>query len=76
MGTVLIGYDTESGAVSEASSRPLSIFKKSMESIKRIHVKLEAPATIFLVGKTLIAGAKYIKGLLDYPDLFDLQQHT
>ena len=39
-------------------------------------MKLEAPATIFVVGKTLIAGARYIKGLLDYPDLFDIQQHT
>ena len=54
----------------------MSIFKKSIEAIKRIHVKLEAPATIFLVGKTLTAGAKYVKSLLDYPDLFDLQQHT
>ena len=65
MGTVLIGYDTEIGAVPEASKRPMSIFKKSIEAIKRIHVKLEAPATIFLVGKTLTAGAKYVKNLMD-----------
>ena len=42
----------------------------------KIHVELEAPATIFLVGKTLAAGAKYLKPLLNYPDLFDFQQHT
>lgn len=76
MGTVLIGYDTESGVVQEASKRPISIFRKSIEAIMRIHVELEAPATIFLVGKTLAAGAKYLKPLLNYPDLFDFQQHT
>jgi peptidoglycan/xylan/chitin deacetylase (PgdA/CDA1 family) len=76
LGTVLIGYDTETGAVPEASKHPINTFRKSIEAIRRIHVKLEAPATIFIVGKTLSAGAKYLKPLLDHPDLFDFQQHT
>jgi len=76
LGTLLIGYDTESGVVPEASRRPISIFRRGIEAIMRIHVELEAPATIFLVGRTLAAGARYLKPLLDYPDLFDFQQHT
>ena len=76
LGTVLIGYDTESGVVPEASRRPMSIFRRSIEAIMRIHVGLEAPATFFLVGRTLAAGARYLKPLLDYPDLFDFEQHT
>ena len=76
MGAVLIGYDTESGAVKESSKRSLSILKKSMSAIMKTHTELEAPATIFVVGKTLVSGARYLKPLLDFPDLFDFQQHT
>lgn len=47
-----------------------------MMVIKRIHAELEAPATIFLVGKTLVLGAQYVKPLRDFGDLFDFQQHT
>lgn len=72
----MIGYDTESGAVQEASRRSLGILRRSIAAITKIHTELEAPATLFLVGKTLDSGARYIKPLLDFPDLFDFQQHT
>jgi peptidoglycan/xylan/chitin deacetylase (PgdA/CDA1 family) len=49
---------------------------RSMMAIKRIHTELEVPATIFIVGKTLMLGAQYVKPLRDFGDLFDFQQHT
>jgi peptidoglycan/xylan/chitin deacetylase (PgdA/CDA1 family) len=76
LGTVLIGYDTESGSVYEASVEPAKILEKSISAIVDLHVELEVPATFFIVGKTIEMGHRTLKKLREHPDLFDLQQHT
>lgn len=76
MGKVLIGYDTESGSVYEASVEPSKILEKSINAIVDLHVELQVPATFFIVGKTIKMGHDTLKKLREYPDLFDLQQHT
>jgi peptidoglycan/xylan/chitin deacetylase (PgdA/CDA1 family) len=73
---ILIGYDTESGTVVEASYEPLKILEKSINSLIALHVKEDFPATFFVVGKTLEMGHKILKKLTEYDDLFDIQQHT
>ena len=73
MGTILIGYDTESGTVPEAT---MNTFKKSISAIMKVHTEFDTPATIFLVGKTLASGARYVRPLADSDGLFDFQQHT
>ncbi len=55
MGTILIGYDTESGTVPEAT---MNTFKKSISAIMKVHTEFDVPATIFLVGKTLASGVR------------------
>ncbi len=76
LGTALIGYDTESGCVVEASYEPLKILEKSIASIIKLHVREEVQATFFVVGRTLEMGRSILKNLREYPDLFDIQQHT
>ncbi len=76
MGTALIGYDTESGCVVEASYEPLKILEKSVNSLVKLHVREEVPATFFVVGRTLEMGRTVLRRLREYPDLFDIQQHT
>lgn len=76
MGTLLIGYDTESGSVYEASVEPAKTLEKSISAIADLHVELEVPATFFIVGKTIEMGHRTLRKLREHPDLFDLQQHT
>jgi len=73
---MLIGYDTESGSVYEASVEPEKILEKSIGAIADLHVELEVPATFFIVGKTIEMGHRTLKKLREHPSLFDLQQHT
>jgi peptidoglycan/xylan/chitin deacetylase (PgdA/CDA1 family) len=73
---MLIGYDTEAGSVYEASVEPAKILEKSISAIADLHVELDVPATFFIVGKTIELGHRTLKRLREYPDLFDLQQHT
>ena len=73
---MLIGYDTESGTVVEASHEPLKILEKSINALINLHVKEEVPATFFIVGRTLELGHLILRKLTEYRDLFDIQQHT
>ncbi len=65
---LLIGYDVE--------SLDVAVIEKAVKGIIKVHTELEAHATLFLLGKSVEAGLEYIKLLLDYKGLFDLQQHT
>jgi peptidoglycan/xylan/chitin deacetylase (PgdA/CDA1 family) len=86
--TLLVGYDTESAAVGEGLARfigpdvpqyaaaldPESC-RRGLEIISRVHAELEAPATFFICGRTLLHALDAIEPLASSP-LFDLQQHT
>jgi peptidoglycan/xylan/chitin deacetylase (PgdA/CDA1 family) len=86
--TLLVGYDTESAAVGGGLARfigpdvpqyaaaldPESC-RRGVEIISRVHAELEAPATFFLCGRTLLHALDAIEPLAASP-LFDLQQHT
>jgi peptidoglycan/xylan/chitin deacetylase (PgdA/CDA1 family) len=73
---VLIGYDTESGCVVEASHEPLKTLEKSINALMNLHVEKQVPATFFIVGKTLEMGKNILRKLKEHEDLFDIQQHT
>jgi peptidoglycan/xylan/chitin deacetylase (PgdA/CDA1 family) len=66
-GTFLIGYDVESGDP--------AVTGRFLESARRVHEQLDAPATLFVVGRTLRQQPAAFARLVDH-SLFDLQQHT
>jgi peptidoglycan/xylan/chitin deacetylase (PgdA/CDA1 family) len=66
-GTFLIGYDVE-------SSDP-AVTGPFLEAARRVHEELEAPCSLFVVGRTLRLQPDAFAALAGHP-LFDLQQHT
>ncbi len=88
MATILIGYDTESAAVGEGLARFVGpdlpqylpaldpeTTGRALETIARLHSEAEAPATLFLCGRTLVHSTCAIERAYA-TGLFDVQQHT
>jgi len=89
VGTILVGYDTETAAVGEA----LSLFtespnfplyelaldagtcRESLALLTEIHAEAEVPATLFLCGRTLLQALEPVRAA-HASGLFDVQQHT
>lgn len=67
-GTLLIGYDTEAFWAPDETLRFLEI-------AERVHADLEAPCTLFVVGKVLEMNSEAFQRIAASP-LFDLEQHT
>ncbi len=85
MATLLVGYDVEAFAVGEGLARmgdhgllealdPASTVK-ALQIIRQNHEETDAPATLFICGRTLLHALGAFKPLAGHP-LFDLQQHT
>jgi len=89
VGTILVGYDTETAAVGEA----LSLFTESpnfplyaraldpdtcqeaLELLTEIHADVGVPATLFVCGRTLLHALEPVRAARA-SGLFDVQQHT
>lgn len=89
MGTILVGYDTETAAVGEA----LSLFTESpnfplyslalepgtcseaLELLREVHADVGVPATLFVCGRTLLHAMEPVRAARA-TGLFDVQQHT
>ncbi len=67
MATFLIGYDVE-------HTDP-AVTRHFLATARRLHEDLEAPCSLFVVGRTLRHSPDAFRALLGHP-LFDLQQHT
>ncbi len=67
MATFLIGYDVE-------DPDPL-ITRAFLKRAVTVHEKLQAPATLFVVGQTLERSPEAFRNIAGHP-LFDIQQHT
>ncbi|MGQ9525180.1 MAG: polysaccharide deacetylase family protein [Armatimonadota bacterium] len=68
MAVLLVGYDVE------AYGRP-EVTRSFLREAVQLHRELDAPCTMFLVGRVVEENAPYILPLVGDP-LFDLQQHT
>ncbi|HEU5088641.1 MAG TPA: polysaccharide deacetylase family protein [Roseiflexaceae bacterium] len=68
VGTLLIGYDVE-------WMRPEPITGQFLQRAAELHQRLQAPATLFVVGRTLENWVSEFRAIAADP-LFDLQQHT
>jgi len=68
MAVLLIGYDVE------AHGNP-EVTRAFLQTAAQLHRELEAPCTMFLLGKVVEENASHIRPLVGDP-LFDLQQHT
>jgi peptidoglycan/xylan/chitin deacetylase (PgdA/CDA1 family) len=66
-GTFLIGYDVE--------SRDPAVTLAFLAAVRRVHEELDAPCTLFVVGRTLRQSPDAFGALVGHR-LFDLQQHT
>jgi peptidoglycan/xylan/chitin deacetylase (PgdA/CDA1 family) len=88
MGTVLIGYDTESGAVGEGLVRfgdmtkgpyrhalDASSAATALELMAEVHGEVGVPGTLFVCGRTLVHALDAVQ-TADATGLFDVQQHT
>src|SRR4051812_3288895 len=88
MGTVLIGYDTESGAVGEGLVRfgdmtqgpyrhalDASSAAAALEIMADVHGDVGVPGTLFICGRTLVHALGAVQRA-DATGLFDVQQHT
>lgn len=89
MGTILVGYDTETAAVGEV----LSLFtgspsfdryelaldpdtcRQALAVLTRVHGEVGVPATLFVCGRTLLHALDPIRRAGE-SGLFDVQQHT
>ncbi|MFN0154802.1 MAG: polysaccharide deacetylase family protein [Gaiella sp.] len=89
MGTILVGYDTETAAVGEA----LSLFTespnfplyelaldaescgKALQLLTEIHAEAGVPGTLFVCGRTLLHALEPVRAA-HVSGLFDVQQHT
>jgi peptidoglycan/xylan/chitin deacetylase (PgdA/CDA1 family) len=89
MGTILVGYDTETAAVGEA----LSLFTESpnfplyakaldpetcreaLDLLIDVHADVGVPATLFVCGRTLLHALEPVRAARA-TGLFDVQQHT
>ncbi len=67
-GTMLIGYDVE-------WQEEGTVTGDFLATARALHNRLDVPATLFIVGRTLERNAPHFEPLVDDP-LFDLQQHT
>lgn len=89
MGTILVGYDTETAAVGEAlslmtESQHFPLYElaldpvtcgKALELLTAIHAEAEVPGTIFVCGRTLLQALEPVQAA-HATGLFDVQQHT
>lgn len=89
MGTILIGYDTETAAVGEALSRMtgspnFELYELALEPetcvraldlLGEIHESVGVPATLFVCGRTLLHSVDAVTKA-DRSGIFDVQQHT
>lgn len=67
MAYLLIGYDVE--------HRDPAVTRPFLKRMRELHEKLNIPASLFIVGKTLEHSPDAFRELVGHP-LFDLQQHT
>lgn len=88
MTAVLMGYDVEACAIGEGlaclgahaahgmgEAVDRTSTRRGLEIIRRNHERYEAPATLFICGRTLVHNIDVIEPFIDHP-LFDIQQHT
>jgi peptidoglycan/xylan/chitin deacetylase (PgdA/CDA1 family) len=88
MTAILVGYDVEACAIGEGlaclgAHEPHGLgeavdrdsTRKGLEIIRRNHEEFDAPATLFICGRTLVHNIDVIEPFIDHP-LFDIQQHT
>lgn len=86
MATLVVGYDVEAFAIGEGLARigdhglytalePESTIK-GLEIITRNHEEFDAPATLFVCGRTLVHEALPAIKAASVNPLFDIQQHT
>jgi peptidoglycan/xylan/chitin deacetylase (PgdA/CDA1 family) len=89
MGTILVGYDTETAAVGEALSLltqspnfPLyrlaldpATCAEALDVLTEVHEDAGVPATLFVCGRTLLHALEPVKAA-HASGLFDVQQHT
>ena len=68
-GTMLLGYDVESQEKREGTT------ERFLERARELHNRLNVPATLFIVGRTLEQNVAEFQSIAQDP-LFDLQQHT
>ena len=85
MASLLVRYDVESFAIGEGLAQigehPFTdalepeTAGKALEVIRANHERYDAPATLFVCGRTLVHGVEAFEPFVDHP-LFDIQQHT
>jgi peptidoglycan/xylan/chitin deacetylase (PgdA/CDA1 family) len=68
MATLMIGYDVE------AHGNP-AVTRAFLDAAFALHTELNAPCTLFLLGKVVEQNAEQLEPFVGHP-LFDLQQHT
>ncbi len=68
MSTLLIGYDVE------AAGRP-EVTRSFLDTMGALHRELEAPCTMFLVGKVIEENTEQLLPFVEDP-LFDIEHHT
>ena len=84
-GTILMGYDIETGAVGDELSRigkhpfkeltEIDTLHDSLRIIEDNHNQPGLPATLFVCVRTLVFGLRALRSAARNP-LFDIQQHT
>ena len=85
MATILVGYDTEAGAIGEGLARQCDpnyvaaldpdTTRRALEIISAVHAEFSVPATLFVCGRTLLHSLHSITAA-HHGGLFDVQQHT
>jgi peptidoglycan/xylan/chitin deacetylase (PgdA/CDA1 family) len=85
MPTLLIGYDVEACAIGEGlaclgahglgEAIDRGTTRRALDVIRRNHEEHEAPATLFVCGRTLVHNVEALEPFVEHP-LFDVQQHT
>jgi peptidoglycan/xylan/chitin deacetylase (PgdA/CDA1 family) len=89
VGTILVGYDTETAAVGEAlslltESPNFPLYAKALDPatcaealalLGEIHAEADVPATLFICGRTLLHALEPVRAA-KASGLFDVQQHT
>lgn len=88
MAAVLIGYDVEACAIGEGlaclgahtghgmgEAIDRAATRRGLEIVLRNHEEFEAPATLFVCGRTLVHNLDVLAPFVEHP-LFDIQQHT
>jgi peptidoglycan/xylan/chitin deacetylase (PgdA/CDA1 family) len=84
-GIVLIGYDVEACAIGEGlaclgahgmgEAVDRTTTRRALDIIRDNHETHQAPATLFVCGRTLVHNVEALEPFVDHP-LFDIQQHT